>query len=105
MRPKQIATQQLAMILSELPEWHLSDDGLSLKQTLKFQNFRQAFAFMTEIAMVAETLDHHPDWSNSYHKVVISLTTHDVGGITDLDIKLAAAISRSANLYGARYEQ
>jgi len=65
----------------------------SLQATFEFKNFRTAFAFMTEVALVAEKLDHHPNWSNVYNKVEIQLTTHDAGNqITKKDHQLAKAI-------------
>jgi 4a-hydroxytetrahydrobiopterin dehydratase len=64
-----------------------------IKRTLTFQNFQQAFAFMTQIALVAEKMDHHPDWTNVYNRVEIKLWTHDAGGLTEKDFILAKAIS------------
>jgi len=64
-----------------------------IKRTLTFQNFQQAFAFMTQIALVAEKMDHHPDWTNVYNRVEIKLWTHDAGGLTEKDLRLAKAIS------------
>jgi 4a-hydroxytetrahydrobiopterin dehydratase len=67
-------------------------DG-SLRRELRFRDFREAFAFMTQVALLAERHDHHPEWSNVWNRVTISLTTHDAGSvITDRDRKLAAAI-------------
>ena len=67
-------------------------DG-ALHRTFEFTDFAEAFAFMTEVALIAERLDHHPDWSNSWNRVSISLTTHDAGNVvTDSDRALAAAI-------------
>ncbi len=64
-----------------------------LKATFEFQNFIQAFSFMTEVAMHAEKMNHHPEWSNVYNKVEITLTTHDMGNmVSDKDRKLAKAI-------------
>ena len=68
--------------------WHQVDDGKKLNKTFKFKSFIDAFSFMTKIAIFAEKEDHHPEWCNVYSKVEISLTTHDVGGITEKDIKL-----------------
>ena len=69
-------------------------DG-KLQQTFKFKDFSEAFAFMTRVALVAESQNHHPDWSNEYNKVKISLCSHDVGGIiTENDHKLAKAIDK-----------
>lgn len=72
-------------------EWQVDNNGLST--TIIFNDFRQAFAFMTQVAMAAEKIQHHPTWSNTYHRVSIHLTTHDVGGISALDFQLAREIS------------
>ena len=73
-----------------LPEWRLV--AAKLHRELRFADFVEAFAFMTRVALLAEKRDHHPEWSNVYAKVVIDLTTHDAGGVTALDLELAAAI-------------
>jgi 4a-hydroxytetrahydrobiopterin dehydratase len=74
-----------------VPEgWELVDGAL--RRELRFADFAEAFAFMTEVAAEAERLDHHPDWSNSWNRVVIELRSHDVGGITERDLALAGAI-------------
>ena len=105
MRPKIIAAQQLAQILTEMPGWHLSDDGRAIGLRLTFKTFSQAFAFMTEMALTSEAIDHHPDWSNSYRRVSIKLTTHDVGGVTELDIHLAQFMHQAAERFGARFDE
>ena len=64
----------------------------TLEQTFVFKDFSEAFAFMSRVAMIAEKLDHHPEWSNVYNKVTIRLTTHDAKGVTDKDLDLAKAI-------------
>lgn len=80
--------------LSHLPgKWTLAPDQKSITQTFKFKDFTEAFSFMTRIALLAEKADHHPDWSNSYNKVEITLSSHDAGGLTQKDIALAEAIS------------
>jgi 4a-hydroxytetrahydrobiopterin dehydratase len=80
--------------LQNLPgNWALAADGKSIQQSFKFKNFAQAWSFMTHVALLAEKADHHPDWSNSYNKVEISLSTHDAGGVTKKDIALAKAIT------------
>lgn len=71
--------------------WTETDD--SLQRDFEFENFRAAFAFMTRVAFIAEDLDHHPDWSNVYNKVSITLTTHDAGNtVTDRDRAMSEAI-------------
>jgi len=78
--------------LTELPAWTLRDDGLAISRELKFADFSAAFAFMTRIALYAEKADHHPEWSNVYNSVHVTLTTHDAGGLSQRDIKMAKAI-------------
>lgn len=75
--------------LAELDGWTLASDGLSMSRSFVFRNFSEAFAFMTRVALAAEKLDHHPDWSNVYKTVDVKLNTHDAGGLTELDVKLA----------------
>lgn len=84
-------TRELLDIKSlAIPEgWNVATCGTILERSFRFKNFSEAFGFMTRGAMAAEKLDHHPDWSNSYNAVHISLSTHDKGGITDLDVALA----------------
>lgn len=80
--------------LAKLPgKWTLAADQKSIHQSFKFKNFSEAFAFMTRVALLAEAADHHPDWSNVYNKVDITLSTHDAGGLTQKDLALAEAIS------------
>jgi len=72
-----------------------AEDNNKLKKTFEFKNFQEAFAFMTRIAFLAESHNHHPNWSNVYNKVFIELTTHDAGNtVTDKDRKLAEAIDK-----------
>jgi len=80
--------------LKALPgKWALAEDQKSIHRSFKFKTFKEAFAFMTHVALLAETADHHPDWSNSYNKVEITLSSHDAGGLTAKDVALAEAIS------------
>ena len=73
-----------------LKNWSAVDE--SIKREFKFRNFVEAFSFMTAVGMEAEKANHHPDWSNSYNKVNISLQTHSAGGVTKNDLDLAARI-------------
>lgn len=75
--------------LAALSGWNFSDNGI--QKEYKFEGFTQAFGFMTGCAILAEKHNHHPEWSNVYNKVLIRLTTHDAGGVTDLDFELAKA--------------
>ena len=83
--------------LGKLTGWELSPDKKRIFKAFKFDSFNSAFAFMTRTAQIAEKIDHHPDWSNSYNKVKISLTTHSAGGLTKLDFELANHIESIAN--------
>ncbi len=83
--------------LSENREWQLLTDRDAIARRFQFQDFREAFAFMTQVALLAEKLDHHPDWSNSYNKVDVTLSTHDAGGVTAVDIEMAKAMEAFAS--------
>lgn len=76
--------------------WSLNEDGNAIERTFTFKDFSEAFGFMSRVALAAEKMDHHPEWSNVYKTVDIRLTTHDAGGLTELDFKLAAKIDRYA---------
>lgn len=76
--------------------WTLEAGRDALRKTFVFRDFVEAFGFMTRAALVAEKLGHHPDWSNSYRRVEVVLTTHDAGGLTDLDVTLAERMDRLA---------
>lgn len=87
MRPKAYTPEEIKQAFSELKDWKLNSDSISKEIT--FKNFVQAFGFMTQLALEAEKMDHHPNWENVYNKVSITLSTHDAGGLTELDFKLA----------------
>ena len=74
---------------AEARGWTLSEDGKAIEKTYRFGNFIEAFGFMTQAAIHAETLNHHPEWFNVYNRVEVKLTTHDTGGLSELDLKLA----------------
>jgi 4a-hydroxytetrahydrobiopterin dehydratase len=80
--------------LTELPGWTLREDGLAITRDLRFKNFSEAFAFITRVALIAEKQDHHPEWSNVYNRVSITLTTHDAGGLSERDVRMARAINK-----------
>lgn len=81
---------ELKSLLLNLPEWALVE-GKLLRQ-FTFADFSEAFGFMTRVALAAEHLGHHPEWSNVWNQVSISLTTHDIGGLSTLDVELAKRI-------------
>jgi 4a-hydroxytetrahydrobiopterin dehydratase len=91
MRPPPLEPAAITEALATLPGWALERDALT--KTFAFGSFREAFAFMTRVAFEAEALDHHPEWTNVYNRVVIRLNTHDAGGkVTVLDVTLARKI-------------
>ncbi|MEE4161439.1 MAG: 4a-hydroxytetrahydrobiopterin dehydratase [Woeseiaceae bacterium] len=96
--PETLSGADCERLLATVPGWALSDDGKSVSAGLEFANFADAWGFMSEIAIEAEKLDHHPEWSNVYNRVSITLTTHDAGGLTARDQaladKIAAALER-----------
>jgi len=94
-RPKALETAEIEAQLASLEGWALIEG--KLHREFRFANFVQAFAFMTSVALVAEKMDHHPEWSNVYSTVVVDLTTHDADGITELDLTLAAAMNAIAD--------
>ena len=83
------ATQKSALS-TLLPDWSVKDERLH--RDLKFNSFVEAFGFMAKVALLAESKNHHPNWCNVYNRVSIDLTTHDLGGLSSLDVDLAAAI-------------
>ncbi len=83
------ATQKSALA-KELPNW--SVQGERLHRDLQFNSFVEAFGFMAQVALLAESKNHHPNWSNVYNRVSIDLTTHDLGGLSSLDVELATEI-------------
>ncbi|MDO9416558.1 4a-hydroxytetrahydrobiopterin dehydratase [Pararhizobium sp.] len=82
--------------LGKAEGWKLSDDGVAIARSFKFKSFVEAFGFMTEGALGAEKLNHHPEWFNVYNRVDVTLTTHDAKGLTELDFKLAGLMDKAA---------
>jgi 4a-hydroxytetrahydrobiopterin dehydratase len=85
-----------AAALASLAHWREVEGRDAISRRFVFADFNQAFGWMTRVALVAEKLDHHPEWSNVYKTVDVTLTTHDAGGVTRLDIALASAMERLA---------
>ncbi len=82
--------------LAQLAEWRPVDGRDAIVRSFRFGDFSEAFAFMTRVALAAEKMDHHPEWSNVYNRVEITLSTHDAGGLSERDIMLAASIDALA---------
>jgi 4a-hydroxytetrahydrobiopterin dehydratase len=82
--------------LAALPGWRYDGEARAIRRAFAFADFAEAFAFMTRVALAAEKADHHPDWSNSWNKVEIALSTHSAGGLTRRDLDLARMIDAAA---------
>ncbi|AMO99461.1 putative pterin-4-alpha-carbinolamine dehydratase [Collimonas arenae] len=85
-----------AAAIQSLNGWAAVDGRDAIQKTFLFADFNAAFGFMTQVALLAEKMDHHPEWSNVYNRVVVLLTTHDANGVTDLDLRLAQFMERVA---------
>ena len=89
---EQLATQEVEKRLADHPDWELKAGKLFRR--CQFKDFVEAFGFMSRVALLAERMDHHPEWFNVYNRVEIELTTHDAGGISERDFALAKGIDR-----------
>ena len=87
-----LTADELRNARKKLTDWTYDEAATALQRSFTFKDFSEAFGFMARVALAAETAGHHPDWSNSYNKVVIALSTHSAGGLTENDIALATAI-------------
>ena len=94
--PELLSKTDRAAALQRLKDWREVDAGKAISRTFEFDDFGGAFGFMTRVALVAEKMDHHPDWSNSYNKVVVTLSTHSAGGVTSPTSCLPRPWTRSA---------
>ena len=83
------------IVVKDLAGWTGGDDFIT--KVFRFEDFAQAFGFMTQIAIIADRMDHHPEWFNVYNRVDITLTTHDAGGVTEKDVMLAKAMEKAAS--------
>jgi 4a-hydroxytetrahydrobiopterin dehydratase len=91
-----LTSEDRARLSLTLPNWRLADGRDALSRSFTFADFTEAFGFMTKVALQAEKMDHHPEWSNVYNRVEITLTTHDCKGLSARDLALAQAIDRLA---------
>lgn len=92
---KKLSDQEINTKLESLEGWTYSGSGI--QTSFEFANFKEAFTLMTRIAFEAEAQNHHPNWSNVYNQLEITLSTHDAGGVTEKDFKLAEAIEEIVN--------
>ncbi|PRY92936.1 pterin-4-alpha-carbinolamine dehydratase [Hasllibacter halocynthiae] len=93
-RPRRLSPGEVEEALASLPEWRQADGAL--RRRYRFADFGEAWAFMTRCALLAEKVDHHPDWRNVWSRVDVALTTHDAGGVTQLDVEMARAMDALA---------
>jgi len=96
---KKLSSHQIKEMLGALPHWRLETQREAIVREFVFADFRQAFAFMTEVALAAERRDHHPEWANVFNRVTMLLTTHAVGGLSALDAELAASADEAYSRY------
>jgi 4a-hydroxytetrahydrobiopterin dehydratase len=92
--PEKLSAADRETALAGLNGWIYDAAADAISHDYKFKDFSEAFGFMTRVALAAQQADHHPDWSNSYNKVSITLSTHSAGGLTGKDVALAAAIDK-----------
>ena len=94
---KVLSHEEIIQILKQFDEkWEIEDNGKKLKKEFKFKSFIEAFSFMTKIAIYAEKKDHHPEWFNVYSTVEVTLSTHDAGGVTSLDLDMAREMNQKS---------
>jgi len=89
---EQLTEAERADALDGLPDWDYDEARDAITRRFTFADFAEAFAFMTRVALLAEKADHHPEWSNVWNRVDITLTTHDAGGLSGRDVEMAGAI-------------
>ena len=90
----ELSDDDRARLLSDHPEWELTREGKAIQRTFQFDDFSEAWGFMSRVALLADSHDHHPEWFNVYAKVEITLTTHDAGGLSTRDAIMARAIDK-----------
>ena len=93
-RPTRLTDDERSAALASLPQWSLVEGRDAICRRYSFTDFSAAWGFMARAALVAERLDHHPEWSNVYNRVDVVLSTHDAGGLTSLDLELARAMDK-----------
>ena len=93
-RPTRLSETEITAALAGLPGWEIRDG--KLHREFRFPSFARAFGFMSSAALVAEAMNHHPEWKNVYDRVVVDLTTHDAEGLTSLDLELATRMNELA---------
>ncbi|MEM7688023.1 MAG: 4a-hydroxytetrahydrobiopterin dehydratase [Pseudomonadota bacterium] len=90
----ELSQEDRARLLADHPEWELTREGKAIQRSFQFSDFSEAWGFMSRVALLADSHDHHPEWFNVYAKVEITLTTHDAGGLSTRDANMARAIDK-----------
>ncbi len=94
---ERLEKEQADAEIAALEGWERSENRDAMEKSYRFKNFNEAFAFMTRVALMAEKMDHHPEWFNVYNRVDVTLTTHDAGGLSKKDIKLARFMEKTGD--------
>jgi 4a-hydroxytetrahydrobiopterin dehydratase len=95
-----LTSEARAEALAALPDWTPVEGRDAIARTFSFKNFNEAFGFMARVALTAEKMDHHPEWSNVYKTVEVVLTSHDANGLTERDVTLAKTMDKIAATFG-----
>ena len=98
---KRLTDTERAELPTTLPQWAMVEGRDAIRREFRFRDFNEAWGFMNRVALLAERLDHHPDWRNVYNQLEIRLSTHDAGGLTALDLQMAQAIDRWFAIYAS----
>ena len=99
---KKLSAAARKLALKDIPEWRKAPGRDAIVRKFAFKDFNAAFAFMTRVALLAEKMDHHPEWFNVYNRVDVTLTTHDANGVTELDVTLAGLMDMAAKSAGMK---
>jgi 4a-hydroxytetrahydrobiopterin dehydratase len=94
--PDKLTEAERTAAMADLSGWTPADGRDAICKTFEFKDFNEAFGFMSRVALTAEKMDHHPEWFNVYRTVEVTLATHDAGGVTELDVRLAKFMDRAA---------
>jgi 4a-hydroxytetrahydrobiopterin dehydratase len=97
---EKLSDNSVAAELGKLKGWALAESRSAITKTFQFKSFSQAWAFMSRIALLAEKMNHHPEWFNVYNRVDVTLSTHDAGGLSELDFRMAAKMDQFAPAAG-----
>lgn len=89
---QKLSADERAALMAELPEWENVEGRDAIQKTFEFSDFNEAFGFMSRVALLADKIDHHPEWFNVYNKVEVLLSTHDADGVTERDATMARAM-------------